>query len=387
MIENFKNSLVGRRLYRTRWFWVARNALRSLVKKNPAAFSVIDDRGELDVAPRVLMPWPLDIQKPKIGLVQDMCNPPYWTKYERFLQNNRFSFEYYDAHCSGWLAASETFDVIVWATEGKSPQIKEQKRKTYMLEKHSGKICFPSYDTLMWHEDKIFQYEWLRKRGFPVIDTFISHSAPEALSRIKDAGYPLVSKQPVGAGSLGVELVRNIRQAEKIVRQSFSAAGRQTYWPYARQKDYVFFQTFQPNEGYDLRVIVVGNKAFGYFRDVPPGEYRASGMGLVRKESLPEDAVRLAVRVARSMDLVVVAVDMLRDTRGVFQIIEMSAFIQVDTAGQLHVDNEPGAYVVDASGEYRFEPGRFWIQELALKEFFERLLRRKRSLQSDCAAS
>lgn len=386
MIQNFKTSLLGRRLYRTRWFWVARNALRNLVKRNPAAPSIIDDRKELAVAPKVLMPWPSDIPKPKVGLVQDFFMQPYWTKYERFLQNNGFPFEYYDVHRSNWLAASESFDVIIWAAEGKTPQIEEQRRKTYILEKHCGRICFPSYDTLMWHEDKIFQYEWLRKRGFPVIHTFISNSVSEAFDRLKSIRYPLVVKQPVGAGSLGVELARSDRQAREIIRQSFSPTGRQIYWPYIRQKDFVFFQDFQPNEGYDLRVIVVGDKVFGYFRDVPPGEYRASGMGLVRKEKIPEAAIRLALHLARSLDLVIVAVDMLRDTGGAFQIIELSAFIQVDTSEQLRVDEQPGAYVFDASGNYYFQPGRFWIQELALKEFFERLLRQGAFLQSDGAA-
>jgi hypothetical protein len=65
---------------------------------------------------------------------------------------------------------------------------------------------------------------------------------------------------------------------------------------------------------------------------------------------------------------------MLRDPDGKLHIMEMSAFIQVDTAGQLEVEGIPGAYVFDSSGTYHFEPGKFWIQELALKEFFVRWL-------------
>ena len=377
MLANFKSSLIGRKLYRSRWFWSLRNSIRSLVQREPVSYPIFDDRNDLDVAEQVLISWIGERPKLKVGLVQDTSSPPYWTKYERFLKNNAIDFEYYDVHRSDWLAAAKEYNAIIWATEGKAPQIEEQKRKTYIFEKHCGKHCFPSYDTLMWHEDKIFQYEWLRMFGFPIIETFISYSVPEILDRIQHIKYPLVSKHPVGAGSLGVELIKDGKQARTIVRQSFSHTGRPTYWPYIRQKDYVYFQKFQPNEGYDLRIIVIGNKVFGYYRDVPKGEYRASGMGLVRKGALPDEAVQLAMSVSKTLDLIVVAVDMLRDKTGKFQIIEMSAFIQVDTAGQLHLDDVPGAYVFHSSGEYHFESGKYWIQELALKEFFERWLHKQ----------
>lgn len=374
MIKNIKSSLLVRKLYRARWFWTIRNMIRDLVQKKPVSYAIMDDRHDLDAAEQVLISWPSDRAKPKIGLVQDRKNPPYWTKYERFLRNNQFPFEYYDIHRSNWLALSKRFDVIIWASEGAAPEIEEQKRKTFTLEKLCGKACFPSFETLMWSEDKIYQYEMLQMVGFPVIETFISHSAEESLAKIQQFNYPLVTKVPVGAGSLGVELVKNVRQAEIIAKQAFSPVGRQIYWPYFRQKDYIYFQKFMPNAGYDLRVIAVGNKVFGYFRDVPKGEFRASGMGIVRKGTLPDDAIHLAMQVIKKLDLVIAAIDMLRDSDGKLHIIEMSPLIQVDTAGQLHVDGVPGAYVFNSFDTYTFEPGMFWIQELALKEFFERCL-------------
>ena len=380
MIKDIKSSLLVRKLYRSRWFWTVRNAVRDLIQRTPVSHPIIDDRHELDDAEQIIISWPSDLTKPRVGLVQDRKTPPYWTKYERFLRNNQFSFEYYDIHRSDWLAISKQFDVIIWATEGYAPEIEEHKRKAFLLEKICGKVCFPSCETLMWSEDKIFQYEWLRIFNFPVIETFISHSAPEALAKVQQFDFPLVTKVPVGAGSLGVELVKNAREAKNIVRLAFSPVGRPLYWPYFRQKDYVYFQKFMPNEGYDLRVIAVGNKVFGYYRDVPQGEFRASGMGIVRKGTLPEDAVNLAMQVIKKLNLVIAAVDMLRDSAGKLHIIEMSPLIQVDTPGQLHVDGVPGAYVFNSSGTYAFEPGQFWIQELALKEFFERwLLKQKTS--------
>jgi glutathione synthase/RimK-type ligase-like ATP-grasp enzyme len=382
MIKDIKSILLVRRLYRTRWFWTIRNAVRDLIPRGPVSFPIMDDRQALDVAEQILLPWPNNCAKPRVGLVQDRKNPPYWTKYERFLRNNQIPYEYYDIHQSDWHSNSKQFDIIIWASEGGAPDIEEQKRKTFALEKFCGKNCFPSFETLMWSDDKIYQYEWLKMFDFPVIETFISHSASEALAKIKLFDYPLVTKVPIGAGSLGVELVKNSREAKTIIRQAFSPVGRSIYWPYFRQKDYVYFQKFIPNASYDLRVIAVGNKVFGYYRDVPQGEFRASGMGMIRKGTLPEDAIHLAMQVIKRLDLEIAAVDMLRDSDGNLHIIEMSPLIQVDTAGQLHVDEVPGAYVFNFSGTYTFEPGMFWIQELALKEFFKRWLLKQRDSQS-----
>jgi glutathione synthase/RimK-type ligase-like ATP-grasp enzyme len=375
---DIKSTILIKRLNRTRWFWTVKNSIKALVQKAPAIYPIVDDRQELDVAERVLIDWPSDRVKPRVGLVQDRNYPPYWTKYERFLRNNDFPFEYYDIHRSDWLTDSKQFDVIVWASGAHAPMIEEQKRKTFILENYCGKVCFPSFDTLMWYEDKIYQYEWLRMFDFPVVETFISHSYAETIERLPQSKYPLVTKVPVGAGSLGVELIKNGRQAERVAKQAFSPVGRTTQWPFLRQKDYVYFQKFQPNAGYDLRVIAVGNRVFGYYRDVPQGEFRASGMGLVRKGAIPEDAVQLAMRLIKKLDLVIAAIDLLRDPAGKLHIIEISAFIQVDTGVQLEVDGVPGAYVFDSSEEYHFEPGKLWIQELALSEFFKRwLLMRK----------
>ena len=223
------------------------------------------------------------------------------------------------------------------------------------------------------YEDKITQYELLRLHGLPVVDTFVSHSGDETMEYLATCRYPLVWKITAGSGSLGVELIRTRRSAERCVRRVFSFAGRRTYWPYVSQKNYVILQDYVPNAGPDIRVIVIGPMTFGYYRDVPAGEFRASGMGTVRLEAPPEEAMRLARRAAEALDLPHVAVDMIADGEGTdLQIIELSSFWQIRTPGQLLLDGESGAYVFDATkDEYRFVPMCVWSQELALKRVIE----------------
>lgn len=368
MLKNIKSSLLIRKLYRTRWFWTIRNGVKNLVQRDPVSYPIMDDRDELDATEKVLLVWPEHYPKPKVGLVCDRREYPYWTKFERFLKDNQISFDYYEVHKSNWLASARQFDIILWAPEESTNYVLEEgRRKTYILEKFCNKVCFPSFDTLMWNEDKLTQYELLRMNNFPVVETFISHDLNETLKKLPQLEYPLVAKSSTGAGSAGVELVKYRRQAERISKTIFSGVGRTTFWPYFRQKNYVYFQKFQPNEGYDLRIIVVGDIVMGYYRDVPKGEFRASGMNIVRYEALPEDAMKLGRNVAKKFDEVVMAVDMLRDPKdGKLCITELSAM------PTMIIDDLvlAGIYIFNSLDEYSFQPCNYLAHELVLKEFF-----------------
>jgi glutathione synthase/RimK-type ligase-like ATP-grasp enzyme len=368
------STLWAKKLYRQRWFVVLRNYAKLVFPRSPQCHPEVDDRDLIGTADQVLMDWPKHCPKPRVGLMRDRRKYPYWTKYERFLRNNEIPFDYYEAHRSNWLAAAGQFDVILWAPEESTNYIMEEaRRKTYILEKFYGKVCFPSLDTLMWNEDKLTQYELLRMNNFPVVETFISYDLCEILKKLPQLEYPLVTKFSTGAGSVAVELVKDRRHAERISKTIFSAVGRTTFWPFIRQKNYVYFQTFQPNEGYDLRVIVVGNIVMGYYRDVPKKEFRASGMHTVRWDAIPEDAIRLGRMVAKKFDDTILAVDMLRNPHdGKLYITELGAAFTIDTLGDLIVDGVKGIYVFNSLDEYSFQSGDYWTQELVLREFFKK---------------
>jgi glutathione synthase/RimK-type ligase-like ATP-grasp enzyme len=374
MLDSLRSTLWARKLYRRRWFMALKNYAKFILPRTLESYPQVDDRDQLDSAEKVLITWPEHCPKPRVGLMCDQRNYPYWTKFERFLKNNQIPFDYYEAHRSNWLAAAGQFDIILWVPEWSIFYVlEEMRRKAYILEKFCGKVCFPSFDTLMWEEDKLTQYELLRMNNFPLVETFISHDLREILKKLSQLEYPLVAKSSIGAGSMTVELVKDSRQAERITKTIFSRVGRMTFLPYFRQKNYVYFQKFQPNEGYDLRVIVVGNIVMGYYRDVPKGEFRASGMETLRWEAIPEDAIKLGREVARKFGEVVMAVDMLRDSRDrKLYITELGAAYYIDFPGDLIVDGVKGIYVFNSLGEYNFQPGVYWTQELILREFFEK---------------
>jgi glutathione synthase/RimK-type ligase-like ATP-grasp enzyme len=331
----------------------------------------IDDSSELNVADVVTIEWPVGMERPSIGIVLDRSSPPYWTKYKRFAMNNGLPFGIIDIHTSNWIDKAQKYDMIVWRPLSSPSSMEEARRKIYILEKHLGMLCYPSYDTLVLYEDKVMQFEQFRLHEIPAISTFITHSKNEAIEFVNHAEYPLVSKITTGSGSAGVEIVRNKAKARRIIDEVFSERGRWTYWPYLRQHAYVYFQQFIKNARYDLRVIAIGNRVFGYYRYPPKGDFRASGIGEVTKGELPEEAMYLAMTVAQRLNLIMAAVDMVYDPDNqMYQVIEVSTFIRVDTPEQLVVDGTPGMYI-QRDGQFEFKPGTYWIQELTLKDLLK----------------
>ena len=180
------------------------------------------------------------------------------------------------------------------------------------------------------------------------------------------AQVPLVSKIVPGAGSVGVQLIKSNRECVKIVRHAFSRSGRATHMPYLRQKDYVYFQQFIASDGYDLRVIIVDDKAFRVFPTDARRMTFASGMGLVEKRQLPKAAIDLARRTHARTAVADARRGHASRYGGTIWITELSPICQVDTAEQLHVDGVPRAYHAEDDNR-SFYPGRYWVHELAFR--------------------
>jgi glutathione synthase/RimK-type ligase-like ATP-grasp enzyme len=122
---------------------------------------------------------------------------------------------------------------------------------------------------------------------------------------------------------------------------------------------------------YDVRIILVGEKIMGYYRMVPENDFRASGAGLLVNAELPLEAVLLARKVRETMPGPVLAVDFLKSkSEDRFYIIETSSAIEVDSIGELILNNVPGYYLIN-NNSLEFHPGRFWLQDLVLEEFLK----------------
>lgn len=334
------------------------------------AWTVTDDRARISDAQDVLIEWPAQFSKPRVGIVQDYGPYPSWTRYARFLEKNSFPYGIYAIQRQDWLEKAGDFDVIVGVISNASFHLEEIRRKYYVLETLLKKVCFPSMQDTCLYEDKILEAHLSKIYGIPFVPTYVSHEKEDALRMIESLEYPVISKVNPSSSSVGVELIRSQAQARNIVNQVFSNNGRKIHIVYSRQKNYIYFQQFIPNDGYDLRVIVVGNRVFGYYRKAPKDDFRASGMHHEEKRSLPAEAMKIARKVNQAVKSPQLVVDMLHGQDGNYYINEYSPICQMSTLDQLQVDGVPGAYVFDDEDTYHFEPGSYWVHELALKEFF-----------------
>ncbi|WP_404417932.1 RimK family alpha-L-glutamate ligase [Brevundimonas vesicularis] len=191
------------------------------------------------------------------------------------------------------------------------------RQLTLSLEKR-GMVVFPDSATSWHYDDKVGQKYLLEAIGAPLVPTWVFYRAEEALRWAETTTYPKVFKLRGGAGSMNVHLVRSLGEARGLIHRSFGAGwsaagspwapirerlwhirrdrtmrsvldvGRGIYravWPHPNyrngpmQKGYAYFQEFLPGNSYDLRIIVIGHRAFGIKRMVREGDFRASGSG------------------------------------------------------------------------------------------------------------
>lgn len=359
--------------------WLKKLYLKRRNKSQNDLMSVAQLDKYLNQAEKILLKQPVNI---RVGLVRDADNyadeglikeRAYYPKYERFLKNNNINYSYFDPYRSNWMEEAEKYDLIVWHTDSDPSTQDIAKGKIRILEE-MGKNCLPSYKEIWSYENKVRSHYLYKLHKLPAIPTFVSHSKLEVIDFLKSAKYPLISKISTGSASFGVDKLDSFDQAKKVVDQVFSYKGKETYFKYSSQKDYVYFQDFIEDATYDLRVMSVGDDLFGYYRYPNKGDFRASGAGNYEKKEIPNEALELAYQVKEKFGSSFLATDFVYSEKlKKFLIIESSIFIGIDTCEQLSIEGVSGKYIRLSENEFEFKPGKFWVQELTLKHVIEKL--------------
>lgn len=326
--------------------------------------------GFLSKAPALKLDGNFDASQIKVGIVKNgtyfdnyVSPTASWLYYRRFCETNSIPYEIYDIKSDSWYENALSLDVIFWHPNSTPADMYIAENRIYVLEKHLGKTCFPSYHEIWQYEDKNRSQLLYKALSLNYVKTFSSHNHKESLEYINGAKYPFISKTHIGAGSSGVVKVNNSKEARRIVNKTFGYFGKKTFYPYQRQKDYVFFQEFIEDATFDLRIIIVNEKMFGYYRYPNKGDFRASGSGNYEKKAIPKEALELAYDIKTKLNSRLMGVDLMySESRGKYYIIETSLFNQIDTPKQLIVDGVAGYY--DANDNFSFKKGEFWIAEL-----------------------
>lgn len=270
-----------------------------------------------------------------------------WIKY---CTSENIDFRLVDCYRSDIITQLSDCDVLMWHFHQNNPKdILFAKQLLYSLEA-GGKRVFPDFNTVWHFDDKVGQKYLLESIGAPLVPTWIFYSRESALGWAKTTLFPKVFKLRGGGGSQNVKLVSNRSQACRYIKKAFRRGfpaydplgslkerwrlllqGRTTVRdiveglvrfvvppPYARlrgsEKGYVYFQEFIHNNNHDIRVIVIGDKAFAIKRMVRRNDFRASGSGdiLYEKENFDDDTIKLSFCLAERLRTQCVAFDYLK---------------------------------------------------------------------------
>lgn len=289
-----------------------------------------------------------------------------------------------------------SFDALLWHWQHGDPREQLAAHNVIMAVETMGIKVFPSISTCWHFDDKIAQKYLLEAIGAPFVPTSVFYDLNEALCWIDRTSFPKVFKLRKGAGSSNVQLVRSAREARVLAERAFSRGFSPTphygtdamkRYRLARQRNdilniikrlpkvlakihsnrkmighergYIYFQDFIPNNDFDTRVTVIGNRAFGFTRNVRPGDFRASGSGdiVYDLQRVRQECIEMAFRTTQKIESQSMAFDFVLAENKQPMIIEMSYGFNAEA-----VHSCPGHWDV----KLNWHQGQIWPQDAIL---------------------
>lgn len=257
---------------------------------------------------------------------------PRWVKY---CEDNNIPYKLVECHANDIIQQLIDCNSLMWHHSQNNPKdLMAAKPILFALEQAGVKV-FPEFNT-NWHfDDKLGQKYLLEAISVPFVPTYVFYEKRLALEWVAKTNFPKVFKLRGGAGSANVKLAKTKNDAKILIRKAFgkgfsnydalsSLKERWRKWslgkashtdvvkgiirfvyppPYAkasgREFGYAYFQDFIPNNDHDIRVIVIGDKAFAIKRMVRKNDFRASGSGniLYDKHHFSESDIKLAFEI------------------------------------------------------------------------------------------
>lgn len=297
------------------------------------------------------------------------------------------SYSLVNLDADGWADALEGAGLVIWKPPYMGPEFSGyMKEKIYFMETVLGLTVVPGFPTVWHFESKAAQTYLFRHLGVGTPGTVVTFDYDDAVRLAGEQQFPVVAKEPSGAGSSHVSLVSGPRDLRRRLDREFSLTLRERarggggrvveilrnlrhgwYRDFLKRKvlgdepfGVAYWQGFIPGNSSDLRITVIGSRyATGFWRRNRPGDFRASGSGIIDYGTpLPEDAVRACCELSRTMRFDSMAYDILYD--GERMVISEMSYGYSDSA----VHRVPFHLVLEPDGSLRRVEGCVWPQEL-----------------------
>jgi glutathione synthase/RimK-type ligase-like ATP-grasp enzyme len=343
-----------------------------------------------------------------IGIHPDRAGEEsYSTKWETALLARGVEVRHLDLLAADALEQARNCDGVMWRWLHNANDKQSARNILFVLEYHLGVPVYPDIAT-SWHfDEKGAQVYLFQALGAPTPQNWLFWRREDALNWAASAHYPVVFKLFSGAGSANVLLVESQSEATKLIERAF----RRGFFPYTFNEyagsrgprartlarrcidavrhvwcgdypqlhphywkpefGYAYFQEFVPGNEFDIRVTIIGDRAFGFRRFNRTNDFRASGSGSLDPEpgGVDPQCVRLAFELSRRGGFQSMAYDFLmRDGRPL--VVEIS-YSFADWA----VHRCPGHW----NAQMQWIPGQMWPEEAQVDDFLLRASGSKRS--------
>ena len=283
-------------------------------------------------------------------------------RWVAYCEKNNIQYKLVNAFDSDIIDQVKDCDAFMWHHHhGNIKDVLTAQRILFALE-HAGIKVFPDFNT-GWHfDDKVAQKYLLEAIDAPLVPSYVFYDKKEASEWAQNTSYPKVFKLKGGAGSANVKLVHNKKECFKLINKAFGTGFKQfdgkeyfldTLKKYRsrkkslqdvakafgrmfistefsklapRERGYIYFQEFIPNNDSDIRVIVVGNRAFALKRLTREGDFRASGSGNITydKKQIDERCIQIAFDINQKLQSQNIAYDFIFDKNNNPLIVEIS---------------------------------------------------------------
>ena len=330
------------------------------------------------------------------------CFPDRWIKY---CDEQGVTYKIVNCLDTNIIEQLQNVDGLLWHWEYFEPGCQLVARQIITSIENLGVKTFPNIATCWHYDDKVGQKYLLESIGAPLVKTYVFFNEQEAMNFINRTEFPKVFKLRSGGGSQNVKLVKTKNEAEKLCNQAFSkgfpaisgyfgdtrhnirkimSMGQfmEKLWRMpreirnrlrkqnllSRQIGYLYFQDFLPDNKFDTRITVIGNRAFGFTRNTRPNDFRASGSGYVVYDIKRVDlrCVQLAFTIAKKLGLQSAAFDFLFDERNEPKIGEIS-YCYVSKA----VYDCPGHW----DDKLNWHQGHVWPEDAILQDLLSEIFK------------
>ncbi len=229
-----------------------------------------------------------------------------------------------------------------------------------------GLKVYPNFHA-NWHfDDKVSQKYLFEALDLPVVPAWTFFDLDSALEFAGTCELPIVAKLRRGAGSCNVRLLKNRNQVQRYAKRMFGKGFSPVPSPlvdaktkfkiaaktggakgvfqrmkkapnfvramlkakkyFRNENSYVYFQKFIPENICDLRITVVGNRAWGFRRIARKNDFRASGSGVIDYDvsKIPLEIIKQSFEAVIKLQMPSVCFDWIRDLDREYHFVEIS---------------------------------------------------------------